>query len=219
MAFLVKPLKESCKHLRFNLFDDLEALIGADSGAVGELKQLFALAEGYGIQDWLRFDASVVRGLAYYTGTVFEGFDKDRKLRAICGGGRYDRLLSTYGGADTPACGFGFGDAVIVELLKEKKLLPVFPHIVDDVVMALEDSLKVPAAGVAARLRRAGRVVELVIEKGKKMKWVFKQCDTLKAKRLILLGTTEWEQGKVSVKDLGAREQTLKTVDELIAVS
>lgn len=58
-----------------------------------------------------------------------------------------------------------------VQLLKEKKLLPAFPHIVDDVVMALEDSLKVPAAGVAARLRKSGRVVELVIEKGKKMKW------------------------------------------------
>lgn len=54
---------------------------------------------------------------------------------------------------------------------------------------------------------------------GAKSHRVFKHCDTLKAKRLILLGTTEWEQGKVSVKDLGAREQTLKTVDELIAVS
>ncbi|XP_024379468.1 histidine--tRNA ligase, chloroplastic/mitochondrial [Physcomitrium patens] len=204
------------KALSLKSFDDLEALIGAQSGAVAELKQLFALAEGYGIQDWLHFDASVVRGLAYYTGTVFEGFDKDKKLRAICGGGRYDRLLSTYGGQDTPACGFGFGDAVIVELLKEKKLLPVLPHVVDDVVMALEDSLRVPAAGVAARLRSKGRVVELVIEKGKKMKWVFKHCDTLKAKRLVLLGSTEWDQGKVNVKDLDAREQTLKTVDELI---
>ncbi|KAG0591150.1 hypothetical protein KC19_1G153900 [Ceratodon purpureus] len=205
--------------LTLQSFDDLEALLGADSGAVTELKQLFALAEGYGFQDWLHFDASVVRGLAYYTGTVFEGFAKNSQLRAICGGGRYDRLLSTYGGEDTPACGFGFGDAVIVELLKDKKLLPQFPHMVDDIVIALDDSLKVPAAGVAARLRNAGRVVELVIEKGRKMKWVFKQCDALKAKRLILLGTTEWEQGKVSVKDLSVREQTLKTVDELIAVS
>lgn len=202
--------------LTLQSFDDLEALIGAESGAVAELKQLFALAEGYGIQDWLRFDASVVRGLAYYTGTVFEAFDKEKKLRAICGGGRYDRLLSTYGGQDTPACGFGFGDAVIVELLKEKKLLRAFPHEVDDVVMALDDSLKIPAAGIASRLRSTGRVVELVIEKGKKMKWVFKHCDTLKAKRLVLLGSTEWDQGKVNVKDLDAREQTLKTVDELI---
>lgn len=58
-----------------------------------------------------------------------------------------------------------------MQLLKEKNLLPVFPHIVDDVVMALDDSLKVPAATIAARLRNKGRKVELVIEKGKKMKW------------------------------------------------
>jgi histidyl-tRNA synthetase len=56
---------------------------------------------------------------------VLQGFDKDRKLRAICGGGRYDRLLSTYGGLDTPACGFGFGDAVIVEVSKQLQFLLV----------------------------------------------------------------------------------------------
>lgn len=61
-------------------------------------------------------------------GTVFEGFDREGKLRAICGGGRYDRLLGTFGGEDQPCVGFGFGDAVIVELLKDKGLLPQPPH-------------------------------------------------------------------------------------------
>jgi histidyl-tRNA synthetase len=203
------------KALTLQSFDDLEALIGEKSGAVTELKQLFALAESYGIQDWLRFDASVVRGLAYYTGTVFEGFDKEKKLRAICGGGRYDRLLSTYGGPEMAACGFGFGDAVIVELLMEKGILPTFPHSVDDIVFAEDESLQVHAAGVAARLRNANRVVELVIEKGKKLRWAFKQCDMLKPKRLIVLGTKEWEQGKVRVRDVSKRETTDQTVDEL----
>ena len=69
-------------------------------------------------------DVSVVRGRAYYTGTVVEAFDRAGQLRAICGGGRYDALLSSYGGEDQPAVGFGFGDAVIVELLAERKLLP-----------------------------------------------------------------------------------------------
>merc|ERR1712159_474903 len=68
-----------------------------DSEEVKELRRLFELAEDYGYGDWLQFDASVVRGLAYYTGVVFEGFDKAGVLRAICGGGRYDRLLSLYG--------------------------------------------------------------------------------------------------------------------------
>ncbi len=78
--------------------------------------QLFEIAEAYGFADWLIFDASVVRGLAYYTGIVFEGFDRNGELRAICGGGRYDELLTTYGSEVTvPACGFGFGDCVIMD--------------------------------------------------------------------------------------------------------
>lgn len=65
--------------------------------AVDELTSLFEVAEAYGFADWILFDASVVRGLAYYTGIVFEGFDRKGELRAICGGGRYDKLLSLYG--------------------------------------------------------------------------------------------------------------------------
>lgn len=68
--------------------DELEALLGPGSEAVADLRRLWSLADGYGFADWLVFDASVVRGLAYYTGTVFEGFDRAGKLRAICGGGR-----------------------------------------------------------------------------------------------------------------------------------
>merc|ERR1719231_511317 len=95
-----------------------------DSPAVQDLKQLFELAKAYELDDWLVLDLSVVRGLAYYTGTVFEGFDRSGELRAIFGGGRYDKLLGTFGGEDLAAAGFGFGDAVIVELLRMKGLLP-----------------------------------------------------------------------------------------------
>ncbi|KAG2642067.1 hypothetical protein PVAP13_2KG268800 [Panicum virgatum] len=94
----------------------LEEVLGSGVEAVADLKKLFSFAEQYGYADWICFDASVVRGLAYYTGIVFEAFDREGKLRAICGGGRYDRLLSTFGSEDIPACGFGFGDAVIVEV-------------------------------------------------------------------------------------------------------
>ncbi|XP_011620508.1 histidine--tRNA ligase, chloroplastic/mitochondrial isoform X3 [Amborella trichopoda] len=94
---------------------ELEEALGSDADAVDDLKDLFLLIEQYGCSNWIQFDASIVRGLAYYTGVVFEGFDRGGKLRAICGGGRYDQLLSKLGGEDLPACGFGFGDAVIFE--------------------------------------------------------------------------------------------------------
>mmetsp|Transcript_11488 Transcript_11488/g.20342 ORF Transcript_11488/g.20342 Transcript_11488/m.20342 type:complete len:499 (-) Transcript_11488:491-1987(-) len=195
---------------------DLETLLGPGSEAVAELRRLFELADGYGYADWLVFDPSVVRGLAYYTGTVFEGFDREGKLRAICGGGRYDMLLSTFGGENSPCCGFGFGDAVIIELLKETNKLPEFKHQVDDVVVALDESLRPAAAGVAQGLRRNGRSVELVME-AKKMKWALKHAERLQAARLVLLGTDEWARGAVCVKDLAARQQTEVPTAQLLA--
>jgi histidyl-tRNA synthetase len=200
--------------LSLNSLEDLESLLGTDSEAASDLKRLFELAKGYGYEDWLTFDASVVRGLAYYTGVVFEGFDRAGKLRAIFGGGRYDRLLGTFGGDNVPAAGFGFGDAVIIELLKDRKLLPNLGPKVDDLVVALDASLRPAAASVASRLRDAGRRVELVLEE-KKLKWAFQRCERNGASRILLLGSDEWSRGAVNVKDLATGEQNEISVDEL----
>jgi len=83
-------------------------------------------AESLGIKEWIRFDLTIVRGLAYYTGIVFELFDAVGEFRAICGGGRYDNLLSSLGGVDLPALGFGMGDVVLGELLRERGKMPTF---------------------------------------------------------------------------------------------
>jgi histidyl-tRNA synthetase len=79
--------------------------------------------DALGVRAWVDLDLSIVRGLAYYTGIVFELFDAKGELRAICGGGRYDNLLSALGGSDLPALGFGMGDVVLGELLKERRLV------------------------------------------------------------------------------------------------
>jgi histidyl-tRNA synthetase len=102
--------------------------IGGETEAIGQVKRLFELAKEYGIDDYLIFDASVVCGLAYYTGVVWEAFDRRGELRAIMGGGSYDRLLELYGGekCQIPCVGFGFGDCVIMERLKECRKLPEF---------------------------------------------------------------------------------------------
>lgn len=192
----------------------LEERLGTAGEAVADLKRLFSLAEQYGFSDWIQFDASVVRGLAYYTGIVFEGFDREGKLRAICGGGRYDRLLSTFGGEDLPACGFGFGDAVIVELLKEKKLLPELDVQVENIICSLDPDLQGPASLVAATLREKGQSVDLVLE-NKPMKWVFKRAARINARRLIILGSSEWQKGMVAVKILATGEQFEMKLDAL----
>ncbi|KAI3721629.1 hypothetical protein L2E82_32646 [Cichorium intybus] len=200
--------------LSIKSFTELEEKLGGTGEAINELKQLFSLAEKFGYSEWIQFDASVVRGLAYYTGIVFEGFDREGKLRAVCGGGRYDRLFSTFGGDDLPACGFGFGDAVIIELLKERRLLPEVPLEIENIVCSLDPDLKGAAARVASVLRGKGRCVDLVLE-NKPLKWVFKRAARINARRLILVGSAEWEKGMVVVKILSSGEQYQVNVDEL----
>ncbi len=192
-------------------------LAGDGENGLDELQRLIDLGAAYGFSEWLRFDPSLVRGLAYYTGTVFEVFPTEGDLRAVCGGGRYDRLLSTFGGKDVPACGFGFGDPVIVELLKDKGLLPDLPPAVDDVVFAFSEQLRIPAMEVATRLRASGRSVDLILEEGKRMKWAFRHADNAGAARLVLLAPDEWERGVVKVRDLVSGEESELTPEELSA--
>jgi len=106
--------------------DDIERRFSASTDVtalIGELRRYFAYLEGLGVLDWVTIDLKIVRGLAYYTGIVFELFDAKGELRAICGGGRYDTLLQSLGGVDLPALGFGMGDVVLAELLRDRGLL------------------------------------------------------------------------------------------------
>ncbi len=101
------------------------------------LRTVIDALRAMGLADFVDLDLTIVRGLAYYTGTVFELFDAKRSLRAICGGGRYDNLLEHLGGVDLPAVGFGMGDVVLRELLKDKGLLPDYRPSVDVFVAAV----------------------------------------------------------------------------------
>ena len=114
---------------------------------------------------WVRFDLSIVRGLAYYTGVVFELFDRSGEFRAICGGGRYDNLLEAIGGSALPALGFGMGDVVLTELLRSRGLLPGTAASVDYWLTTDDD---VPVSRVmseAAALRAQGYSVEYALRR------------------------------------------------------
>jgi len=203
------------KVLTNNSLEALKEALGEESQAVQQLERLFELAEAYGIADWIVLDASVVRGLAYYTGVVFEAFDRRGELRAIAGGGRYDKLLETFGGDPTPAVGFGFGDAVIVELLKDRDLLPSFDASgIDCVVFAMSQDLYGAALKVATQLRESGLRVDVVLE-NRKAKWVFKHADRLGASYCFVVGADEYANGEVSVKDLSDFKQDKIKMDDL----
>ncbi|MGB1585333.1 MAG: histidine--tRNA ligase [Candidatus Thalassarchaeaceae archaeon] len=194
--------------------DELANSLGKESSAVSELNSLFDSIDSYGILEWVEFDASVVRGLAYYTGAVFEAHDREGKFRAICGGGRYDKLLSTLGGKDLPATGFGFGDMVIMELLAEKNLIPELISGIEDIVIPLNPELRSASVMVAAALRDTGRTVDLVLE-DKKLKWAFKHAERIGADRLVMVMPEEWKSGKVRIKDLQSGEETDVSIEEL----
>jgi histidyl-tRNA synthetase len=176
------------------------------STAVAELRRLFELLAAYGLEDRVVFDASIVRGLAYYTGIVFEAFDAGGTLRALCGGGRYDRLLETLGGPAIPAVGFGFGDVVVQELLADKGLLPDLPRAVDDVVYAFGDAERPAAVRLATRLRAAGRSVELVLGTAKP-KRALADADRAGAGRVFLIGPDEAARGVARVRELASGDE------------
>ena len=194
--------------------NSLKEALKDESVAVSELNLLFDAIDSYGISEWVEFDASIVRGLAYYTGAVFEAHDRTGEFRAICGGGRYDKLLSTLGGKDLPATGFGFGDMVIKELLAEKGLIPELVSDIDDIVIPLNSDLRNAAVMVAASLRNSGRTVDLVLE-DKKMKWAFKHAERIGAARLVLLAPDEWSRKMVKIKDLDTGEESEISLNDI----
>jgi len=192
--------------------DEAARLAPAGSSALEDLKRLFQLLEAYDIRDRIVFDASVVRGLAYYTGIVFEAFDTRGELRAICGGGRYDRLAETLGGKPIPAVGFGFGDAVITELLKDEQKLPDLSRQVDDVVFAFGESERPEAIRLAGRLRALGRRVELLLATPK-LKRAMTDANRIGATRIWLLGPDEVARGVAKRRELATGQETDCSLD------
>jgi histidyl-tRNA synthetase len=130
------------------------------------MERYLSLMNAHGLKEWVKFDLSIVRGLAYYTGIVFELFDRKGEFRAICGGGRYDTLLRDLGGVDLPALGFGMGDVVLGELLRARGLMPS-GHRGSDFYLAAEDPVTdADVVRLATSLRRLGASVEYAFRRG-----------------------------------------------------
>jgi histidyl-tRNA synthetase len=139
---------------------------------VSQMRRYFECLEGLGVLEWVTIDLTIVRGLAYYTGIVFELFDATGELRAICGGGRYDTLLKSLGGVDLPALGFGMGDVVLGELLRDRGLLP--QHAGGPQVWVAAESVDQSndVRRAATALRRHGVSVEYALREQPLMKQV-----------------------------------------------
>ncbi|HTX21216.1 MAG TPA: histidine--tRNA ligase [Candidatus Aquilonibacter sp.] len=146
-----------------------------------ELESILKNLAARGLKDFVKVDYHVIRGLAYYTGVVFEAFDATGEFRAIAGGGRYDNLVKLISGGkvDLPALGFGMGDVVLLELLKARKLLPMFDSHADVFVLIEDESLRPESLKLVQDLRAAGFAVEYSLTAAKPDKQ-FKRAQELK---------------------------------------
>ena len=201
--------------------DEIAALAGGSARAELELLRRF---ESYldallgGAAPWIRFDLSIVRGLAYYTGIVFELFDRQGEFRAICGGGRYDDLLGTLGGVHLPALGFGMGDVVLGELLRARGLMPVLDAELDYWVAGADDALLPAVMRVSHALRARGRRVEFALRPqplGKQLK----AADAAGARAAVILGADFAATGAVRVRSLSTGDERTESYDHWLATA
>lgn len=175
-----------------------------------ELTRLFAALEALGVSEYVKFDPNIMRGLLYYTGTVFEAFDTSGSLkRAIFGGGRYDNLLADVGGQPLSGVGFAMGDVVIGIVLQEAGLVPEFqPSPAQVLVTVFDESLWLESYKLGAELREAGLDV-MVFPEPAKLPKQFKFADKMKMKVAVTIGPDEAEKGRVAVKSLSNGEQVI----------
>ena len=188
--------------------DEAERLAGAGSPAVAQLRELFRLAEIAGFAECLMFDISVIRGLSYYTGIVFECFDTQREFRAIFGGGRYDNLLTTIGGDPATAVGLGFGDVVVTELLKARLGADAPAPKKGVYVGWMFPEQRDAALKLAAKLRAGGECVNLALRKAKP-KQFFSRAGASSCAKAVFLGPDDVAAGTAKMKDLATREETI----------
>lgn len=180
------------------------------------LIRLDELLEAHGVRGVCRFDAAVVRGLAYYTGIVFEVYDARGELRALCGGGRFDDLLSAVGGEPLPAVGFGLGDAVLLELLAERGRLPRLAPGWDACVIPVAEADRAEAVRAAARLRSRGLTVDLALRVQPVGKALGRAAQS-GARWAVVIGESERAAGRWTVRELDSGAQESLAPDAAVA--
>ena len=168
-----------------------------------EMQRFFKAVSALGVGDYVRYAPQIIRGLEYYTDTVFECWDADGEFRAILGGGRYDNLVGDVGGDPLPGVGFAMGDLVISLVLQKFNCLPgsLGASPAEVLVTVFDEKSMVDALQLAAELRQAGLKTAIYPEPAKLGKQ-FKYADRMGMRAAAILGPDELANGQVAIKDL-----------------
>ena len=185
-------------------------------------EDLLSRLSAAGAGDFVQIDLGIVRGLAYYTGFVFEAFEASGAGRALAGGGRYDALVKKLGGLDMPAVGFAMGDVTLTDLLDSKGLTAEHVQSPDFIVIIGGAEARGPAMGDAAQIRRMGYRVDYPL-KDQSFGKQFKEANQKGARFALIYGSDEIEQGIFKVRDFASgtekefpRDQLLEVIPELM---
>ncbi|HEV2448969.1 MAG TPA: histidine--tRNA ligase [Thermoplasmata archaeon] len=198
------------------LFDELAACKLTEPGPAGldRLRRLSELLPRAGVADRVRIDLSVVRGLDYYTGPVFEAYDLKGEGRALFGGGRYDTLIESFGGPPTAACGLAIGDLTLELLLRAHGRWPEGEPPLDTFVVAVTPEMVPQAIELLARLRRAGVSADADLL-GRSLSRQLKEAARRRARRALLVGPRELARGAVLERDLASGAQTERPLTQV----
>ncbi|MEM0230688.1 MAG: histidine--tRNA ligase [Candidatus Woesearchaeota archaeon] len=184
---------------------------------LSELKELLSYLSAYGISEYCKFDLTLARGLDYYTGTVFEVFDTSKEFRAIAGGGRYDNLVSQFGGDKCPGVGYAMGDVVLELFLRRKGKLPELNREIDFFVACTSDSLYFKAVEIAQRLRQRNYSVAVDVMERSLSKQL-KYANTIGVRRLLIVGEDELLKGAVKLKDMNSGSESILPLSSLDSI-
>lgn len=202
------PILENIQELREKAPEQVQ-------DSVDRMESLGEALESYGVAEMCRFDLSIVRGLAYYTGLVFEAFDSEGELRALFGGGRYDELVGEFGEREVPAVGFAFGYSTTIELLKKEERFPVREIETDVYVLMVSESVRDVGLDYATRLREKGLSVETdLADRGFGSQLGY--ADDINAERVLIVGEKDLENDEVTMKHMDSGEEEKLGREEVI---
>ncbi len=207
--------EEKLQGLGFSLLEVMSLIDEAKPTA--ELQFILDNLSARGLGSFVKVDYGVIRGLAYYTGIVFEAFDRKGEFRAIAGGGRYDNLVKLISGGkvNLPALGFGMGDVVLAELLKARKLLPQFDAALDVFCLIEDETLRASSLKLIEDLRTAGLAVEYSLTPAKSDKQ-FKRAQELKVAYTVRLERQPAGELSAKLKHLKTREEKVLSPHEVV---
>jgi histidyl-tRNA synthetase len=181
-----------------------------------ELVQLFQAVDALGISKYVSYDPTIIRGLDYYTGTVFEARDKAGTERSILGGGRYDNLVADVGGDPIPGVGFAMGDVVIQLVLEELNLIPELRTNPADILITFFEEETLPASlSLTSKLRSNGIKVEWYPENDRLPKQI-RYANRQGIPCIAIIGPDELKNNSVAIKDLRSGDQESISLDDIV---